>query len=247
MYKHGDTSDEIRRYQRLLGVPADGIFGDWTHAALLGFQLEKNLIADGRLGPKTRAAFDDSLKVVLTPPAPAPKTHSAYVPSRIRYAQATGKYWPIRTKHPRGRHVSLRGSRSFLAPRAEGARYHMGVDLYGKNGDIVCATEKGRIVSAYHFYRGTYALFLQTDTGPAINFGELKKDSWEEFSVSVGDVVYAGQIIGRVGKMRVSSMCHFEMYEKGTIRNKRWRTSDDPPPALLDPRAYLVNLAARGV
>jgi len=247
MYKHGDTSDEIKRFQRLLGVPDDGIFGDWTHAALLGFQLEKGLMADGIIGPKTIAAFDDSLKVVLTPPPPPKKTHPAPRPSPVPFAPCGGKYWPIRTTHQKGRTVSLRGGRAFLAKRAKGKRFHVGVDLYGKHGDIICATEPGRIVSAYHFYRGTYALFFQTEKGPVINFGEVEKDSWQPFGVDVGSYVYAGQKIARVGKMRVSSMCHFEMYEKGALRNRRWFTDDPAPEGLLDPRAYLLDLAENGV
>ena len=96
----------------------------------------------------------------------------------------TELFWPIRTTNSRGRLVSYKnvhgkihgnGSRRFLASRQSGARYHVGVDLYGNHKDIVVACEDGTIVNHYPFYAGTHCLFVQNDSGTVINYGEVEK------------------------------------------------------------------------
>jgi peptidoglycan hydrolase-like protein with peptidoglycan-binding domain len=57
LYK-GDTSEEVTLLQSLLGINADGIFGDQTEAAVIKFQHEHNLDADGIVGSLTWAALE---------------------------------------------------------------------------------------------------------------------------------------------------------------------------------------------
>ena len=48
---------EVRRLQRKLGVPADGVFGPQTKRAVKRFQRRHGLTADGVVGPMTRSAL----------------------------------------------------------------------------------------------------------------------------------------------------------------------------------------------
>ncbi len=61
----GDSGWEVRKYQerlQSLGYHSvgtiDGAFGDNTTTAVMNFQRVNGLVADGRIGPKTRALFD---------------------------------------------------------------------------------------------------------------------------------------------------------------------------------------------
>jgi peptidoglycan hydrolase-like protein with peptidoglycan-binding domain len=57
LYK-GDASEEVTLLQSLLGINADGVFGDQTEAAVIKFQTEHNLDADGIVGSLTWAALE---------------------------------------------------------------------------------------------------------------------------------------------------------------------------------------------
>jgi murein DD-endopeptidase MepM/ murein hydrolase activator NlpD len=190
------------------------------------------------------------------PPAPAKKVGG------VKFATPTSKarFWPICTGCSGGREVAYIGAngriygregRRFLAGRryrnGRPTRYHVGVDLWGDEGDYVVACEDGVIVNHYHFYRGVHALIVQCDSGHVINYGEVRADSWKNFGLDKGSAVKAGQPIALVGKMRHDSMCHFEMYVKGTQRSQRWMMADPKPPALLDPTRYLLHLAEKGM
>jgi cell wall-associated NlpC family hydrolase len=53
----GDHGKLVRRLQRLLHVPADGIFGRETRHAVRAFQRRHHLLADGQAGPHTWRAL----------------------------------------------------------------------------------------------------------------------------------------------------------------------------------------------
>ncbi len=57
LLKVGRRGPAVKAVQRALGIPADGIFGPQTRAAVLAFQARNGLVVDGIVGPQTRAAL----------------------------------------------------------------------------------------------------------------------------------------------------------------------------------------------
>jgi len=156
--------------------------------------------------------------------------------------------WPTITNHSKKFVVSYRtvsgsivgnGARRFMTDRNGGGKYHVGIDLYGNPGDPIVAMENGTIVNHYHFYHGSYALIVQCDSGLVINYGEVKKNSWEEFGLGEGSRVKKGRAIARVGLMSGGShMLHFETFMPPTESNKKYHGGDSGP--ILNPTYYLL-------
>jgi len=59
LLKRGSRGSAVEAVQRALGIPADGIFGAQTRAAVRSFQAKNGLAPDGVVGPLTRAALFD--------------------------------------------------------------------------------------------------------------------------------------------------------------------------------------------
>ena len=53
--RSGSAGDQVKCLQIKLGLPSDGIFGPITKAGVIHFQISKDLIPDGVVGPKTIA------------------------------------------------------------------------------------------------------------------------------------------------------------------------------------------------
>jgi murein DD-endopeptidase MepM/ murein hydrolase activator NlpD len=131
------------------------------------------------------------------------------------------------------------GGRRFGAPRDGGKRQHAACDLIASEGTEILAVADGIIVRGpYPFYHGTYALEVEHPALGIVRYGEIKAAAK---GLGVGTPVSAGQVIAFVGKMRVDSMLHFEMYDGSgagplTVRNNRpfERRSD-----LIDPTPFL--------
>ncbi|HYJ00175.1 MAG TPA: transglycosylase family protein [Thermoleophilaceae bacterium] len=80
--RKGDRGAAVRRLQRRLGVPADGVFGPMTRRAVKRFQRRHGLVGDGIVGPLTRrelglASF--SAADVAHPPRDATETDDSPV------------------------------------------------------------------------------------------------------------------------------------------------------------------------
>jgi murein DD-endopeptidase MepM/ murein hydrolase activator NlpD len=135
------------------------------------------------------------------------------------------------------------GSRWFGARRAKGTRKHAGCDLIATEGTPVYAVDDGTIVRGpYHFYRGTYAIEVEHPRFVA-RYCEIKKVA---SGLRQGSRVRRGEVIAYVGKMFVSSMLHFEMYQ-GTATGPLTQRSSPPYQRrsdLLDPMPYLDSWSA---
>ena len=57
LLKLGSRGADVKRVQRTLRIPADGIFGPQTRRAVRAFQARHGLVVDGIVGPQTRAAL----------------------------------------------------------------------------------------------------------------------------------------------------------------------------------------------
>ncbi|HEX2888904.1 glucosaminidase domain-containing protein [Vineibacter terrae] len=55
--QQGATGEHVIRLQEALRIPADGVFGPQTRAAVMAFQSARGLAADGIVGPATRQAL----------------------------------------------------------------------------------------------------------------------------------------------------------------------------------------------
>jgi murein DD-endopeptidase MepM/ murein hydrolase activator NlpD len=170
-------------------------------------------------------------------------------------AEDSAIFWPIITADPRTLLVSYltmdgkeigNPSRRFLANRNQGARHHVGIDLFCQEGDDVVAAAAGRIVGFAHFLNsGVEQTFqLLVDHGSVvINYGEVVDNSDQLFHWKRGDEVQAGQRIGRIG---ATKMLHFETYKPGVTQNQRWMVGGPRPSGLLNPTILLLRIAAKG-
>lgn len=97
-----------------------------------------------------------------------------------------------------------------------GGRMHEGVDISGRTGDPVVASESGTVVSTG--WNGGYGKVVEISHGDGVitRYAHLSR-----ISVSVGQRVSRGQLIGRVGSTGRSSgpHLHFEVIVNGQQRN----------------------------
>ncbi|MER9375492.1 M23 family metallopeptidase [Mesorhizobium sp. M0491] len=205
------------------------------------------------------AGWDEDLRAEIgtldEPKAVPPYSPFAFAASTAAIGQ---RYWPVLTENPerltvayetKGGIILDAHERRFLGRRkikknGTFGRYHVGIDLFAYQKDVVVACEEGMIVAFYPFYPAksgqmTYALFLAIKDF-VVNYGELRGDSPKKFKWQVGDRVNAGQKIGWISD---TGMLHFETYVSGTIHNEHYYPRGDKPPHLLNPTSYLLECA----
>ncbi len=212
----------------------------WVWAAAAGSAAGLGLISYG----VTMLFLPPRLPAGVVPPRPSA---APFAPTPRRVA------WPVWTSESRrGQvgYVDVNGndhgnqSRRFGANRS--GHTHAGVDLYGYNGDPVLAIADGTVVRTQSFHLGSDAILVDHGDFVAL-YGEVSPGSWNEFGVTKGTRVSAGDQIARLACMQgtanacTSHMLHFETYRPGTTQNQQWTGA--PPAALLDP-TYLLLVAA---
>ena len=122
----------------------------------------------------------------------------------------TGTFrWPIS-----GRITSRFGGRS--SPGGIGSTNHQGIDIAGPYGTPVYAADGGTVT--YSGWMGGYGYLVEINHG---NGYVTRYGHNSSLTVSVGDHVYKGQQIARVGSTGNSTgnHCHFEVRYNGVARN----------------------------
>jgi murein DD-endopeptidase MepM/ murein hydrolase activator NlpD len=164
-------------------------------------------------------------------------------------------FWPVVTADPQallisylatdGKEIGNR-SRRFFGNRNQGARHHVGIDLFCREGDDVIAVAAGKIVGFAHFLNsgGEQTFQLLVNHGSVVvNYGEVVDNSNQLFHWKLGDGVEAGQRIGRIG---ATKMLHFETYKPGVTHNQVWMVNGPRPAGLLNPTQLLLRIASKG-
>lgn len=80
--RRASRGDQVLRLQRVLGAPETGIFEEETEQAVVAYQKQYNLIADGIVGRKTRAILNEKFfsQETLGSPSIAPRLSVSLVP-----------------------------------------------------------------------------------------------------------------------------------------------------------------------
>ncbi len=131
------------------------------------------------------------------------------VDRRNALAAATPSIWPAH-----GWMTSGMGQRT--DPLNGGADFHPGLDIAADRGQPVYATADGLVAQAA--YAGNYGNLLVVDHG----FGlQTKYGHLQSFSVSKGDRVKRGQVIGHIGATgrATGTHLHYEVLANGSLLN----------------------------
>ena len=110
---------------------------------------------------------------------------------------------------------SLYGGRK--SPTAGASSFHKGIDISGSYGDNVYAYKYGKVISS-GYNSGGYGnmILIKHEDGSSTRYAHLSS-----VLVSVGDIVYGGQMIGRIGSTGISTgnHLHFEVLINGSNVN----------------------------
>ena len=156
----------------------------------------------------------------------------------VPYARTKGKIWPVVTPNK----SIPAGPLAFHASRAQGKRFHAGVDLYAAPGEQIVALDDGIFLNYASGYVGLDAMVIQH--GPVnVLYGEFVAVK----GLKNGDPISAGQNLGTIVNSLgtsagavLSSMLHLETWE-GFIPKAftPWYSTNPMPQGLLDPTKML--------
>lgn len=135
-----------------------------------------------------------TIKAVGTKPKPKTASNGYYI-------------WPAR-----GKITSYFGYRKIFGSRS----YHSGIDIAGSYGSSVKAADGGKVT--FSGYKGAYGylVIITHDNGTQTYYGHNSSNL-----VSVGQRVYQGQVIAKMGSTGRSTgnHCHFEVRIRGSSVN----------------------------
>ena len=244
--RKGSQGDLVKQVQTLLneklspspGLVPDGDFGNKTYAAVVRFQRQANIPADGIVGSQTLNALKNAQKPAGPQPGTGAPVGGGSGQEFFPFASVTSYNWS-------------QSYRAFASNRSNGARAHAGCDLYYPTGTHIHAIKDGTVVRGpYYFYADTYAIEINHGSFVA-RYGEIEQTA----QVGAGDTVTAGQHIAQVGHLVgisvPSDMLHFEMYSGSGSGNLTDKTSASAQRAdgvsfqrrsdLIDPTPHLNN------
>ena len=127
MLKKGDTGEDVRKLQQILGLKADGSFGDKTRAAVIRYQMYHELTPDGVVGNATwtlllsKGGFTEAID------QDTDLTKQYYT---TQYNQTIHKYFLPTDEYV---HEKLDNEYVFLHHTAGGANPYACVDMWGKD------------------------------------------------------------------------------------------------------------------
>jgi len=188
---YGMNGPEVQQLQRLLGLTPDGLFGPATQAAVVAFQRQHKLGADGIVGPQTWALMEAGLPETLDV--------ASWGAPRAPFVLRLPPGWQVTSGY------GLRGS----PPQP-----HHGIDLSGAGWEqsppLLLAPCTGQVVAANTRdpWGGGYGLWLLVQgSAPelALFLGHLS-----EVHVASGRV-QEGQPLGRAGSTGRSYGVHFHV------------------------------------
>ena len=112
--------------------------------------------------------------------------------------------------------ASVEISSGYGASRSGGARTHKGIDLRAPKGTAVMASDSGTVVFAG--WSGSYGNIIKIDHGNGV---VTKYAHCDTMSVSVGQNVQKGEVIGTVGSTgnATGNVLHFEVEINGVQKN----------------------------
>jgi len=129
---------------------------------------------------------------------------------------------------------------------------HTGVDLFCEHNQTLASVEEGIVTAIRDFSKQqkkqpwlnrTRVVLIEGNSG-VVAYCNVK----ERPGLKVGDLVEAGEVIGRVIRLNKKKrrkdkcMLHLELYKKETRRRVVWSYNYQKPPQLLDPTNQLVGI-----
>ena len=127
MLKKGDTGEEVKRLQRILGLKSDGVFGEKTRAAVIKYQLFYELAPDGVVGNETwmllltKGGFTEAIDQ---------DTDLSNQYFTTRFDQTIQRYYMPKDEYVQG---SLKNEYIFLHHTAGGADPFACIDMWAKD------------------------------------------------------------------------------------------------------------------
>jgi murein DD-endopeptidase MepM/ murein hydrolase activator NlpD len=208
----GSRDRAVRVLQGKLGVKVTGWYGPMTLVAVQQFQASRGLPAQGYVGQLTWRALASDFRL-----GPAPAA-SAAADSSGSSASATSSSTPSST--PRASAPSTGGricpapgasfGQGWGAPRS--GHSHQGMDMVGSYGSAILAVESGTVIRAGRQSNGALRIVLAGSSGSKFYYGHMSS-----LSVSAGQHVSRGQVIGRMGDSGSPGAVHlhFEFWRSG--------------------------------
>jgi murein DD-endopeptidase MepM/ murein hydrolase activator NlpD len=198
----GAAGKQVKVLQRVLTavgyrVRVTGYFGTLTRAQVRRFQKNWTLPVVGYVGPGTAKALQDAL-AGRKPPA----RNAQPVPPAV---SVDGWTFPIRGSHSYGNADNRYG-----APRS--GHTHAGQDVFANCGTPEVAARGGKVIDAgYGGSAGYYISVHTADTQYDYFYAHLRSSP----SVTAGQTVSTGQLVGYVGETGDAVGCHlhFELWD----------------------------------